>query len=157
MFAPIESGDPIMRVKTNGDYTSHHEWFLDVLRGMDIVLSHTSALEFLGWFDGYVNEDQIDVYATEIGPYENINYFLIDSFDSLDIVVIDGLRCTTLNQTVNDMFRDYDRIDEPSLVQGLSDYYHDNGESFEGLIIEPQHAERFDAIKDWAIEFYNHG
>jgi hypothetical protein len=153
----IKTGDRIMRVDNLNGYASHQDWFASVLRGQDLVLSHTSSLELLGLLVGYVNEDQIAPYATRIGPYENINCYLIDSFDSLDIVEIDGLRCASLNQTINDMVRDYDRIDEPSLAQGLSDYYHDNGESFEGLAIDPKYADRFEAIKDWAVEFYTYG
>jgi hypothetical protein len=72
----------------------------------------------------------------------------------MEIVNIAGLRCTSLNQTVNDMLRDYDLIDEQSLVQALSDYYYGNGGSFGGLRIAPQYADRFNAIRDWAVEFY---
>jgi hypothetical protein len=127
------------------------------LRGKDVVLCHTSALECLGLFPGYVNENQIDVYTTAREPYDNINQYIVDGFDDLDIVNIAGLRCTSLDQTINDMLRDYDMIDEQSLVQALADYYYSNGESFDGLRIAPQYAERFDAIKDWAVEFYAYG
>jgi hypothetical protein len=144
-------------VNSRSDYTSNREWFSSVLRGKDVVLSHTSALECLGLFPGYVNEDQIDVYATLREPYENFNCHLIDRLDELDLVDIAGLRCTSLNQTVNDMLRDYDLIDEQSLAQALADYYYDNGGSFDGLNIDPQYADRFDAITDWAVEFYAYG
>jgi hypothetical protein len=145
-----------VRVENSSSYTSNREWFGSVLVGKDVVLCHTSALECLGHFPGYVNEAQIDVYAKESEPYENLNQYIVDSFDGLDIVQIGELRCTSLNQTVNDMLRDYDLIDEQSLAQALADYYYGNGSSFEGLRIAPQYADRFDAIKDWAIEFYNH-
>jgi hypothetical protein len=145
-----------MRLKSRSDYTSNREWFSSVLRGKNLVLSHTSALECLGLFVGYVNENQIDVYSTQHEPYENLNCYFIDNFDSLDIVDIAGLRCTSLNQTVNDMLRDYDQIDEQSLVQALADYYYANGGSFDGLSIDSQYAYRFDAIKDWAVDFYTY-
>ena len=145
-----------MRVDTRGSYTSNREWFRSVLSGKDVVLCHTSALECLGHFPGYVNENQIDVYATVREPYENINWFLVDCFDGMEIVNIAGLRCTSLNQTVNDMLRDYDVIDEPSLVQALAGFYYRNGGSFSGLHIAPEHTDKFNSIKDWAIEFYNH-
>ena len=145
-----------MRVDTRSNYTSNREWFNSVLRGKDVVLCHTSALECLGQFPGYVNENQIDVYALMREPYENINWYLVDGFDGMEIVNIAGLRCTSLNQTVNDMLRDYDVIDEQSLVQGLSHYYYTNGNSFSGLDIAPQHADRFNAIKDWAVEYYSY-
>ena len=143
-----------MRIDTRSNYTSNREWFKSVLSDKNVVLCHTSALECLGQFPGYVNENQIDVYATIHEPYENINCYLVDGFDGMEVVNIAGLRCTSLNQTVNDMFRDYDKIDEQSLVQALSDYYYSNGESFDGLQIAPQYTDRFDSIKDWAVEFY---
>ena len=145
-----------MRVDSRGNYTSNREWFNSVLGGKDVVLCHTSALECLGQFPGYVNESQIDVYATAREPYENINWYLVDGFDGMEIVNIAGLRCTSLNQTVNDMLRDYDVIDEQSLAQALADYYYSNGESFCGLQIAPQYADRFSSIKDWAVEFYTY-
>jgi len=143
-------------IDTRSNYRSNLEWFNSVLRGKDVVLCHTSALECLGQFPGYINENQIDVYATVRGPYENINWYLVDSFDGIEIVDIAGLRCTSFTQTVNDMLRDYDDIDEQSLAQALADYYYSNSESFDGLQIEPQHANRFKAIKDWAVEFYTY-
>jgi len=146
-----------MLVSARSNYTSNREWFNSVLRGKDVVLCHTSALECLGHFPGYVNENKIDVYATERESYENINWYLVDGFDGIEIVNIAGLRCTSLNQTVNDMLRDYDIIDEQSLVQALADYYYENSESFDGLYIAPQYISRFNDIKDWAVEFYTYG
>jgi hypothetical protein len=145
-----------MLVNSRSNYTSNCEWFNSVLRGMDVVLCHTSALECLGQFPGYLNENQIDIYVTAREPYENINQYIVDSFDGMEIVNIAGLRCTSLNQTVNDMLRDYDVIDEQSLVQALADYYYSNNESFDGLRIAPQHADRFEAIREWATEFYTY-
>jgi hypothetical protein len=147
-------GGIAMLADTRSNYKSNREWFPSVLRGKDVVLCHTSALECLGQFPGYVNENQIDVYAKKREQYENINWYLVDGFDDMEIVNIAGLHCTSLNQTVNDMLRDYDEIDEQSLVQALADYYYENGASFDGLRIAPQHTDRFNAIKDWAVEFY---
>jgi hypothetical protein len=121
------------------------------------ALSHASALELLGLFAGCLNEDLIDACAARIGPGEKTNYYLIDSFDSLDIAKIAGLGRAWLYQVINDMLRGVGRIDKPSLVQGLSDYHHMNGESFEGLNIVLKYADRFEAIKDWAAEFYAYG
>jgi len=145
-----------MLVSSRSNFTSNREWFNSVLRGKNVVLCHTSALECLGQFPGYVNENQIDVYATVREPYENINWYLVEGFDGLDIVTIGDLRCTSLNQTINDMLRDYDLIDEQSLAQALADYYYNNGESFDRLKISPQNTDRFNAIKGWATEFYTY-
>jgi hypothetical protein len=146
----------IMRIDSSGGFTSTREWFRSVLRGKDVVLSHTSALECLGLFPGYINENQIDVYATKPEPYENINWNLIDDLNTLDTVTIAGLRCTSVNQTINDMLRDYDRIDEQSFVEALSRYYYKNGASFVGLQIPRKYADKFNSIKDWAVEYYDY-
>jgi len=143
-----------MRIDTRSNYTSNSDWFSSILYGRDFVLCHTSALECLGQFPGYVNENQIDVYATIQEPYENINWNIVKNFDGIEIVNVAGLRCTSLNQTVNDMLRDYDIIDEQSFIQALADYYYSNGESFDGLQIAPEYTDRFNSIKDWAVEFY---
>ncbi|MDR1687753.1 MAG: hypothetical protein LBS21_03975 [Clostridiales bacterium] len=143
-----------MRLKSRSSYTSNREWFRSVLKGKNVVLCHTSALECLGQFPGYVNENQIDVYATAREPYENINWYIVEGFEGLDIVSFGDLHCTSLNQTVNDMLRDYDVIDEQSLIQALADYYYGNGRSFDGLSIVAQHIKLFNDIKDWAVEFY---
>jgi hypothetical protein len=145
-----------MLANGRSQYSSNREWFNSVLSGKDVVLCHTSALECLGQFSGYVNENQIDVYATVREPYENINSYLVEGFDDLEVVNIGGLRCTSFNQTVNDMLRDYDIIDEQSLVQALAGFYYRSGGNFDGLRIAQQYADRFNAIRDWAIEFYDY-
>ena len=145
-----------MQTSNSGAYMTHISWFRDVLRGKNVVLSHTSALEALELFAGYLNEKQIDLYATEREPYDNINYTIVTGFDGIETTDIGGLRCTTVKQTINDMLRDYDNIDEQSLVQALSNYYHRHGESFDGLEIEPQYQHIFDSLKDWAMEYYDY-
>ena len=145
-----------MQTSNSGTYPTHLEWFRNVLLDKNVVLSHTSALEGLGLFTGYVNENQIDLYATEREPYENINYTIVTGFDDIETTIIGGLRCTTVKQTINDMLRDYDKIDEQALVQALSDYYYSHGESFDGLEIKPQYQTLFNSLRDWAVEYYDY-
>jgi hypothetical protein len=145
-----------VRLESRSNYTSNREWFNSVLRGKNVVLCHTSALECLGQFPGYVNESQIDIYSTKRELYENVNCFVVDDFSGIEIISIAGLRCTSLNQTVNDMLRDYEIIDEQSLVQALAGFYYRNGASFDGLKIAQQHINRFNSIKDWAVEYYDY-
>ena len=142
---------------TSGSFVGNRTWFSEVVGGKDVVLRNTSALECLELFVGYLNEGHIDVYAKEQGEYENINYCIVDSFDNLDIVNIWDIQCTSVNQTFNDMLRDFDNIDEQSLVEALSTYYFRNDDSFSGLEIAPENQHVFDLIKDWAIEYHSEG
>ena len=149
-----ESADQQVFTASSGNYTTHRAWFLDVLKGENVILCRTSALECHGLFSGYLNEKQIDVYALERGKYENIDYFVVDTFDGIEVVRFGHLACTSTNQTINDMLADFDNIDEQSFIEGLGSYYFMNGGSFNGLDIAPQNMERFNTVKDWAIEYW---
>ena len=142
---------------TSNHYLTNRAWHRAVLGGEDVILRHTSALEHLELFFGYMNEKTIDVYARRPGQYENVNYHIVDSFDGIDTIRIGSVLCTSVSQTFNDMLADFDNIDEQALVEGLSCYYYSHGESFDGLIIKPENMELFNSVKDWAIEYYNGG
>jgi len=144
-----------MTSATRNEFLSAREWHRAVVGGRDMILRHTSALESLQLFNGYMREKKIDVYAKKQGEYENIHYGLVDTFDGIDVVRLDNLLCTSVNQTINDMLGDYENADELALIEGLSGYYFSHGESFDGLEIKPENRERFNAIKDWAIEYYD--
>jgi hypothetical protein len=129
---------------------------MEISKGQDWIFCHTSALECLDLFGGYLQEDQIDVYAKEKGEFENVNYYIVDSFDHLEIETYQSIRYTSVNQTINDMLADFDNIDEQSLIEGLADYYFAHDESFSGLLIEEKNQAVFDSIKEWAIEYYSY-
>jgi len=143
--------------KKSGEFLTNRAWFRDVVGGQDLVLCHTSALECLQLFVGYVNAKEIDVYAKRKGEYDNINYRIVTDFNNIDIVTVGNLKCTSFNQTINDMFKDFDNTDEQALTEALSNYYHENNNSFNGLVIRPENMKIFNHIKDWAIEYYNEG
>jgi len=144
--------------KVSANYEATWKWLMDVVGGTDLVLRHTSALEYLGLFAGWSNETKISVYAKQKGEYENIDYRVVNTFDGIEIVQEYGnVLCTSLNQTINDMLSDLYNIDEQPLVEALSDYYYMHKESFDGLIIKPENMDSFNSIKDWAIEYHEVG
>jgi hypothetical protein len=147
--------------QTRNDFLTVREWHDTVIGGSDTILRRTSALEYLQLFVGYVHEKSIDVYAKRRGKYENVNYHLVDTFDDIDYVRLGDVRCATPSQAFNDMLSNYDNmedtIDEQSLIEGLAGYYFSHGESFDGLEVRPENMERFNEIKDWAVEYYDVG
>jgi len=143
--------------KTSGAYLTNWAWFRDIIGDKDMVLCHTSALECLELFVGYMNEKEIDVYAKKQGQYDNINYRILNNFNDIDVINIDGVLCTSFNQTVNDMLKDFENTDEQALAEALSNYYHNNGRSFSGLTINTENMSNFNYMKDWAVEYYNEG
>jgi len=144
-----------MTTATRNEFLTARDWHRAVIGGKDMILRRTSALEHLQLFGGYLREKTIDVYAKQPGSFDNINYHVVDTFNGIDAVRFGNVLCTSVNQTLNDMLGDFDNIDEQSLVEGLSRYYYMNGKSFNGLFIKPENMERFNSIKDWAIEYYD--
>ena len=132
-------------------------WHRSVIGDEDVILCHRSALEHLQLFVGYLHRLEVEVYALKKGENKNIDYRLVDSFEDIDFIEIGGLRCTTPSQTFNDMMDDFDNADGQAFIEGLADYYFQNGDSFDGLIIKPENMELFDSRKEWAAEFYDEG
>jgi hypothetical protein len=59
-----------------------------------------------------MHDEQIDVYALELGIYENFNYHIVGSFDKIEYITVNGVICTTINYTFNEILGDFDNIDE---------------------------------------------
>ena len=142
--------------KTSGDFATHADWFQNVITE-NVVLCHTSALEILGMFNGFMDESKIDVYSLSKGQYNNIHYHIVDTFDNIAIVEKFGVRCTTFEQTINDMLNDIYNADEWALTEALSDYYFTHNKSFNGLNILPENQMAFENIMQSAIEYYRGG
>lgn len=143
-----------MQSKTSSEYISNRAWLRDIIGGENLILRGVSALEYLEMFVGYVGEKDIEVYALKKGKYDNIDYCIVDSFDSIDFIRYGNTMCTSLNQTINDMLKSYEDTDELALTEALSNYYYANDESFDGLVITPENEEHFEALKLSAVGYY---
>ena len=139
---------------TSTRYLSNVDWLQDVVQGTDLILCGVSALEYLELFNGYVNESKIQVYAKNKVQFDNIEYHIVNSFDHIEYLNFNGVLCTTVNQTINDMLANYDNIDELAFLEALSNYYFANDESFDNLKIKPENRDVFNQVKQMAIEYY---
>lgn len=142
-----------MKTLSSGNFVTFNHWFDNVI-DENVVLCYMSALEALGMFNGSIDESDIDVYALEIGKYDNINYHIISDFNDVEVQQIGKVRCTTFNQTINDMLEDV-YIDRPALTESLANYYYSHENSFDGLIIDSENKTAFEEIKEDAINYYS--
>ena len=138
----------------SNEFLTTRAWHRAVVGGKELILRHTSALEFLELFGGYMREKKIDVYAKQRGDYDNIDYNVVDSFDGIDYTLSGNVFCTSVNQTFNEMLNDFDNIDEQSLLEGLGRYFYTHEMGFDGLIIKPENMDCFSIVKNWAIDYY---
>lgn len=142
-----------MRTKSSDGYISNRAWLRVAVGGQPLILRGISALEYLELLDGYFGEKEIFVYSTSRGKFENIRYLIVESFEQIEYVAIDNVLCSTLNQAINDLLSD-NFSDNHALCKALGNYYSRNN-SFDGLRINSENVERFNFLKDSAINFYN--
>lgn len=135
-----------MKVYTYNDY------LINLLKGKECILAYDTAADFLGLTnDGDSPEAKIFVLAEQ--KIEGTNQFLIPSFESKEYIKKDDLLCTTVNQTIIDLLEKDG--EEQVIVESLSNYYFENGESFSGLNIPKHLMEKFKKYSVWAVEYYD--
>ena len=148
-----------MAIPSSGTYATVWQWLREAVRGRDVILRSASALEYLGFFSGYVNESAIDVYAETEWKQGGVNCIVVESLDSVEHFADDGVLCCTFDRAVNDMLRDYsmpgENMDSEALAQALSRYYHANGSSFAGIAVLPENERVFRFFSDWAAGYYD--
>ena len=147
-----------MTIKYRGDFFTYHSWFKAALGSENIILRNISALECLDLFSGPPHEKIIDVYALKKGKTANVNYFLVKSFEDIEICRIRGLRCASLAHTANDMLSQWTKwknSERRALCTALANFYCSNGDSFSGLRISTENWPEFQVIKDWVISNYS--
>lgn len=143
-----------MITKTNNEYLTDCDWLRSIVGGQNLILRAETALLYLQLFNGYLNDDRINVYARTVGRFENISYHVVDRFDDIDYFFDGNVMCSTVNQAFNDMLVNIDATDEEALAQALSNYYHSNNQSFRGLSVRPENLANFEHMRKWAIEYY---
>ena len=144
-------------MKISSDYTSNRAWLRDVVGNQPMILRSVSALEYLQLFVGYFSENKVEVYALEESPEENIRCHIIEDLEAIEYIRFENVLCSSPSQAVNDMLSDFEHSDETALVEALSKYYYSHEESFSGLNIKKENQKRFEALKDWAINYFEVG
>lgn len=124
--------------------------FMELQRQGEPILSHIAAAEALGLFSGFVNNYPVDYYSeTELVADNTIwHKFTHNEFGSC---IAGGIRCTGVNQTINDLLSEYDSIDEVVVLEALSTYYYRNNKSYDGLKVYDQNADIFESLSRDAI------
>lgn len=77
---------------------------------------------------------------------------MVSSLDTLECEERNGLKCTTVSQTIIDLLEQ--NGDEQIITESLANYYEENNESFDGLVIPAHLRSRFEKYRVWAIGYY---
>lgn len=79
--------------------------------------------------------------------------YIVSSYSNLEIIELDGIRCTSARQTILDLLR-YDR-DQQVTIEAIADWYFAHNESFDDLDIPEDLQEAFDSYADDAIHYFD--
>ena len=139
------------------DYIGAVSWLKAVRdrMGENVVFALDEALMCDGRFGGRSDEYIVWAYGDRRLAGFNGVVLLGDHISPYCIKEKDGLIYTDFNRTLSDAFANESLLDMQGITEALSRYYYSNGESFNGLFVEPRFQDRFERLADEAIDYYS--
>ena len=122
-----------------------------LLANVRCVLAFDTAADFLGLTNGGYRA-VAQIFVDKKQNIEGTEQTLVPSLETLKCEEHNGLKCTTVNQTIIDLLEQ--NGDEQIITESLANYYEENSESFDGLVIPAHLQSRFEKYRVWAIEYY---
>lgn len=129
-----------------------HDTIRNTVFGYDCVLAFETASDYLGT-NKMAYRPKLCVYSLQELNITGVDCSLIESYSDLEIVELDGIRCTSARQTIWDLLR-YDR-DQQVIVEAIADWYFNHNESFDGLNIPADLQETFNSFVDDATHYFD--
>lgn len=129
-----------------------HDTIKNTIFGYDCVLAFETASDYLGT-NKMAYRPKLCVYSLQELNITGVDCSLIESYSDLEIVELDGIRCTSARQTIWDLLR-YDR-DQQVIVEAIADWYFKHNESFDDLNIPADLQETFNSFVDDAIHYFD--
>ena len=122
-----------------------------LLANVRCVLAFDTAADFLGLTNGGYRA-VVQIFVDKKQNIEGTEQTLVPSLETLKYEERNGLKCTTVSQTIIDLLEQ--NGDEQIITESLANYYEENSESFDGLVIPAHLQSRFEKYRVWAIEYY---
>lgn len=140
---------------------NYKAYLRNILKGIPCILAYGTASEYLGLFEGYLDNDELEVFVEEINQDlidlekdENLKIiqYVID-FNSIEYFNLRGLLVTTENQTIVHLIEQDEDVQNIQIT--LSSYYYLHNQSFKDLIIPKHILDKFNMYCKWALEYYD--
>lgn len=129
----------------------YNDYLRDILKNLECILILDTAADYLGLTNGGYRP-VANILVKESTGLDGVKEKVVDDFAKFDYMDINGLKCTTINQTIIDLLQN--NVDDQIITECLANYYDINGESFDGLKI-PRHIQKnFQMYCQWAREYY---
>lgn len=140
-----------------GDYYGALSWLAAVQKalGNEIVFALDEALFCGEWFLGRNYEYLVWIYGDDSLKRFNGVMILGNELDPLCIKNKNGIRYTDFNRTLADSLANENILDMQGITEGLSNYYFEHNESFDGISVPPEYQKRFEDLANDAVNYYN--
>lgn len=130
---------------------AYNDWLRNLLANVECILAFDTAADFLGLTNGGYRP-VAQIFVNKKQNIEGTEQILVPSLEDIECEELNGLVCTTVNQTIVDLLEQDG--DEQIITESLANYYDEHRGSFDGLKI-PRHLQsRFEKYKAWAMEYY---
>ena len=130
---------------------TYNDQLRSLLANVRCVLAFDTAADFLGLTNGGYRA-VAQIFVDKKQNIEGTEQTLVPSLETLKCEEHNGLKCTTVNQTIIVLLEQ--NGDEQIITESLANYYEENNESFDGLKIPMHLQSRFEKYRVWAIEYY---
>ena len=131
---------------------NYNVYIRQILLGKPCVLAYTTAADYLGLSNGGLRE-YVEIFVEKYIDIPNTKQFLVPSFLGLKTNKINGLLCTTSEQTIINLLEQDG--DNQIIQETMANYYYKHNETFENLDIPTKLQEKFDRYSKWAIHYYD--
>ena len=98
----------------------YNDYLRDLLKNSDCILAYDTAADYLGLTNGGYRPVAQIFSKTKTG-ITGVQEKLADDFQNIEYTTINGLNCTTVNQTIIDLL--YNDGDEQIIVKSPANYY----------------------------------
>ncbi len=138
------------------DYVGAISWLKAVREcvGDNFIFALDEALMCQGNFKGRSDEYLVWGYDDESASRFNGVVLLGNNVSRYNVREKNGLKFTDFNRTVADALANEAILDMQGITEALSHYYYTNGNSFEGIFVVPEYADRFEKLANDAIDYY---
>lgn len=129
----------------------YNDYLRNLLGNLECILAFDTAADYLGLTNGG-HRPVAQIFSKQKTGIEGVKEKIVDDFQDIEYTNINGLNCTTINQTIVDLLQN--NGDEQIIVESLANYYDLHNASFEGLHIPEKLVGRFRKYCEWAQEYY---
>ncbi len=138
------------------DYVGAISWLKAVQDriGQPFIFALDEALMCQGSFGGRSDEYLVWGYGDDSASRFNGVILLGSQVNTRNVKEKNGLHYTDFNRTLADALANENILDMQGITEALSRYYYSHGESFDGIFIVPEYQERFEALADEAVDYY---